>query len=54
MYPEDVPVGDGLFQLGAITPEPLAEALTPAAAPPHPQEIVRCAQPKKEGEDDVI
>ena len=54
MYPDDVPVGDGLFQLGAIAPKALAEAVTPAAAPPHPQEIVWCAQQQEESEDDVI
>jgi len=40
MQPDDVPVADGLLELGGITAQPLPETLPPPPAASHPQKIV--------------
>ena len=40
MQPDDVPVADGLLELGGIPAQPLAETLPPPATASHSQKIV--------------
>ena len=52
--PDDLAVGERLFEVGVVAREPLAEAPTPVAAPPHPPEIIRRRQREKNREQNVV
>src|SRR5438105_10085952 len=47
-------VGDGLLELRIVLAKPLFEARPPIAPPPHPHEIIRGRQNKKNRKQDVI
>ncbi len=54
VQPDDVAVGQRLFQGHVIFAKPLAKARQPVAAPPHPPEIVRRGQHEKNDEQYVV
>ena len=49
-----MPVGDRLFDLGVVAPEPLTEILPPMAAPPQLHKIEGRAQQKKNREQNIV
>jgi hypothetical protein len=54
VHPENLPIGDGLFEFGIIYSKALAKAFSPMATPPHPHKIVRRGQYKKNRKKNVI
>jgi hypothetical protein len=52
--PDDLAIGQRLFQVGAVIGKAFIEARTPVAAPPHAPKIIRRGQDKKDRKQDVV
>ena len=54
VQPENVAVGQRLFEARIIFREALGESPAPVAAPPHPRKVIRRGQDEKKDEQDVV
>jgi hypothetical protein len=54
VHPEHVAIGHGLFDLGTEPAEAFAESALPVSAAPHPDKVIRRAEPEKKGEQNIV
>jgi hypothetical protein len=54
VHPQDVPISNGLPQLGIVSAEPSWKSWHPIAAAAHPHKIVRARKSETNREQDVV